>query len=685
MSSDREPNRLAREGSPYLRQHALNPVDWYPWGPEALERARAEDRPIFLSIGYSACHWCHVMEAESFENPEIAGLMNDLFVNIKVDREERPDLDRIYMTAVQLISGSGGWPMSVFLTPELKPFHGGTYYPPEDRWGMPGFPRLLSAVATAYRTRREDIEMGAAEITERIRGYGAPTQRDVLLGPGLIDAAAERLVSSHDPVHGGFGGAPKFPQGLAVRLLLRQYRRTGDIGLLGIARTTLDSMAAGGIYDHVGGGFHRYSTDELWLVPHFEKMLYDQALLAMAYLEAFQITDYAAYGCVARGTLEYVLREMAGPEGGFYASEDADDPVGEGAFYTWTPTELRAALGDGDAELFSRAYDVDEIGNFAGRSILRRLKSDSDLASILKIPGDEIAPRLDRARSRLLAVRAARPRPRRDEKILADWNGLAVSALARGSRVLGEPRFLAAASLAADFLLSRLRDREGNLLHVWINREAKVDGFLADHAFLLAALVDLYEASGDGNRLTQAGELARAMIREFWDASGEGFFDTGPRHGDLIARTRHAEDNSIPSGNGMAAWALLRLARITGDAELGDYGARTMRAHTPTMAAIPTATCQMLLALDFHLAPPQEIALAGPSDADETLALRGVVDRLFLPHAVLLHANGREPADLAGLEGKTTVGGRAAAYVCSNFSCMAPVTTPGDLEAALKR
>ena len=685
MPSDREPNRLAREGSPYLRQHALNPVDWYPWGPEALDRARAEDRPIFLSIGYSACHWCHVMESESFENPEIARLMNELFINIKVDREERPDLDRIYMTAVQLISGSGGWPMSVFLTPDLKPFHGGTYYPPDDRRGMPGFPRLLSAVAEAYRTRREDVEKSAAEITERIRSYGASSQRDVLLGPGLLDAAAARLASSHDPARGGFGGAPKFPQSQALRLLLRQYLRTGDIALLGIVRKTLDSMAAGGIYDHVGGGFHRYSTDAMWLVPHFEKMLYDQALLAMAYLEAFQVTEDAAYARVARETLEYIVREMAGPEGGFYASEDADDPGGEGAFYTWTPVELRAALGDEAAELFSRAYDVDEIGNCEGRSILRRLKSDSELASILNIPGDEIAPRLDGARSRLLAVRAARPRPGRDEKILVDWNGLAVSALARGSRVLVEPRFLEAASKTADFLLSRLRDGEGNLLHVWIDREAKIPGFLEDHAFLLSALIDLYEASGDGSRLIQAGDLARAMIREFWDASGEGFYDTGPRHGDLIARTRHAEDNSTPSGNGMAAWALLRLARITGDTELGDHGTRTLRALAPTMAAIPTATCQMLLALDFHAASPQEIALAGPGDADETRALRRVADRLFLPHAVLLHANGREPAGLAGLEGKTPVDGKAAAYVCSNFACMAPVTTPEDLEAALRR
>jgi uncharacterized protein len=685
MELEDRPNRLIHEASPYLRQHARNPVDWYPWGSEAIDRARREDRPIFLSIGYSACHWCHVMEAESFENPEIAALMNELFINIKVDREEHPDLDRIYMTAVQMITGSGGWPMSVFLTPDLKPFHGGTYFPPEDRGHAPGFPRILRAVAEVYRTRRDDVERTAAEITAQIRNLASPSGPDLLLGPGLLDAAAAGIASAHDPVHGGFGGAPKFPQSQALRFLLRQYKRTERLDFLGIVRSSLDAMAAGGIYDHLGGGFHRYSTDERWLVPHFEKMLYDQALLSITYLEAFQVADDPAYARVARETLDYLLREMTAPEGGFYSSEDADDAAGEGFFYTWTLAEVRAVLDEGDAGLLSRVYDVDDVGSFDGRSVLHRLKSNAEAAAILGGSDGEIGRRMDAARSKLLDARARRPHPARDGKVLADWNGLAITSLARGSRVLSEPRYLAAAGRAADFLLSNLVDDQGRLLHVWTDGAANIPGFLADHACLLSALIDLYEASGEARRLAEASRIASAMIREFWDEEGGAFCDTGPRHGDLIARTRHAEDASAVSGSGMAAFGLIRLARITSDAGLLSYAERTLRIFARAMEAIPLATGQLLLALDLYLAAPQEIVLAGSMDAAETRALRRVADRLFLPHALLLHADGAGPTLLAGLRGKVPVDGRPAAYVCSDFTCRAPVTEPEDLAKALRQ
>ncbi len=681
---ERRPNRLIHESSPYLRQHAHNPVDWYAWGEEALERARREDRPIFLSIGYSACHWCHVMEHESFENPEIAELMNSLFINIKVDREERPDLDRIYMSAVQMISGAGGWPMSVFLTPQLKPFFGGTYYPPEDRWGRPGFPKLLQAVADAFRTNREAIESSGEQVAQRIAGIAAVGPGDTLLTPALLDAAAQSIVANHDLDHGGFGTAPKFPQSIVLQLLLREYRRSGDLEVAQVARTSLDAMAAGGIYDHLGGGFHRYSTDERWLVPHFEKMLYDNALLAIVYLEAYQATGDEDYARVARETLDYLLREMTSSEGGFYATQDADSEGEEGAFFIWTVPQIRGVLTEDDADLFERAYGVDEVGNFEGRSVLYRAKTDAVLAASLGLDETAVASRLAACRSALFQHREGREKPSRDEKILADWNGLAIMAFARGSRVLADPRYRDAAVRAAEFIGSRMRDPQGRLFHVWTQGDAKIPAFLDDHACLLAGMVDLYEATGNPRWLADASSLRDAMVAGFWDEQDGAFFDTAQGQGDLIARTRDASDGAVPSGNSMAAYGLIRLARILGEADPLMKAERVLRAFVPMMQNFPMGASQMLVALDLFLAPSQEVAIVGAEEDGDTRALRGIVDRLFLPHTVVLRGDGAKDAGLAGLAGKDLVRGCPAAYVCAGFVCKAPVTTPLDLVEALK-
>jgi len=688
---DRPPNRLIHEASPYLLQHALNPVDWFAWGDEALGLARREDKPIFLSIGYSACHWCHVMERESFENLEIARVMNDLFVSIKVDREERPDIDRIYMSAVQMMTGTGGWPLSVFLTPDLKPFFGGTYFPPEDWHGRPGFIRILRAVIDGFRMQRGEIETGADSVVDRIRSFaalsGGGAGGNVLLTPALIDAAVDSLDANFDPEHGGFGGSMKFPQPMALQLLLRQWRRAGDVHALRMVRTTLDHMAAGGIHDHLGGGFHRYATDPRWLVPHFEKMLYDNALLAVIYIEAWQATGETSYARVARGALDFIAREMTAPDGGFYSAQDADTGGEEGGFYLWTPEELNEALGAQEADLFARAYDVDEAGNFEGRSILHRVKEDATLAQIYQVDPAEVAARLDAARHALLAVRGARAAPARDDKVLADWNGLAISAFARGARALGEKRYLRSAERAARFVLERMSDGTGGLLHMFKDGVGRVPAFLSDHANMIAALIDLFEASGDPVHLTDASRLETALIRDFGDESGGGgFYDTSALHGsNLIARTREATDGSTPSGNVMAICGMIRLARITGRREGLDRAERALRAFAPLAQQHAGGMTQMLLALDLFLAPSREIAIVGPPDDVWTGALRAVVDRLFLPHAVLLMGDGRDGRGLKGLEGKTPVGDRPAAYVCTNFACQEPVTEPEKLAAQLGR
>jgi uncharacterized protein YyaL (SSP411 family) len=683
-------NRLAHETSPYLRQHAHNPVDWYPWGDEALRRARELDRPIFLSVGYSACHWCHVMEHESFEDPEVGRLLNDHFVPIKVDREERPDLDQIYMTAVQLMTGHGGWPMSVFLTPDLKPFYGGTYFPPDDRYGgqLPSFKRLLHAILDAWQSRREEVAEQAGKLVGHIRQVVRLEAADHPLGPDVLRRAADELRHSFDPVHGGFGGAPKFPHPMDLRVLLRVWQRFGDDDALQMVRKTLDGMAMGGMYDHLGGGFHRYSTDRRWLVPHFEKMLYDNALLSVAYLEAFQATAEPFYREVVEETLGYVLREMTSPDGPFYSTQDADSEGEEGKFFVWSLDEIQSVLGKDLADVFAAAYDVTQEGNWEGHNILHRSRTFEQEAKLLRLGEGELRARLDEARRKLFEVRSRRVWPGRDEKALASWNGLMISALARASAVLGRLEYREAAARAADFILARMRTPDGRLLHTWSRGyEPKLNGYLEDYAFLLEGLVDLYEATFEPRWVAAALDLAGVLVRQFWDEVGGGFFYTGRDHEELIARTRDAHDGSVPSASGLAVTALLRLATLTGRDDLRERAVKTLRLFSGVLTESPRVAGQMLIALDFHLGPVREFAVVGDLGSAEAAELFRVLRRAFRPRAVLAAraAAGAAPetdqlipllAGKAALDGVTT-------YVCENFACQAPLVGAAAARAAL--
>ncbi len=594
------PNRLADELSPYLLQHAGNPVDWRTWDADARELARRQQKPIFLSIGYSSCHWCHVMAHESFEDVEIARLLNEHFVSIKVDREERPDLDQIYMEAVQMMTGRGGWPMSVFLTPEGKPFYGGTYWPPRARGGMPRFDQVLQAVADAWQHRRENLLAQADKLTQLL-GEQTPEEehsgRHGESNEALLEAAEAALRQAFDPSHGGFGPAPKFPQPLALQWLLRRGQRSGDAELLRMVTTTLDGMAAGGMYDHLGGGFHRYSVDARWLVPHFEKMLYDNALLAACYLEAWQATGRPGYAAVVRQTLDYVLRDLTDPLGGFYGSEDADSEGEEGTFYLWTPGEIEAALGPDAARVFCRVYDVTESGNFEGRNILNLSHPLEVEAKMLGREPAALEAELAAARQKLLAVRQRRVRPGRDEKVLVSWNSLAIDALARAGAALKEPRYTAAAGAAADFLLRHLRRTDGRLLHYWRAGRAKHDAYLDDYAGLGNALCTLHETGGPQSRLDEAVGMADAILARFADPERGGFFYTAADHEPLIVRKKDVFDNPIPSGNGLAAMLFLRLASAAARDDYRTAGEATLHACLPWMRQAPTGTFQLLLAL----------------------------------------------------------------------------------------
>jgi uncharacterized protein YyaL (SSP411 family) len=687
-ATDRPANRLAGETSPYLLQHQRNPVDWYPWGPEAIARARAEDRPIFLSVGYSACHWCHVMERESFEEPSIAALMNEHFVNVKVDREERPDLDQIYMAAVQALNqGHGGWPMSVFLTPDLKPFYAGTYYPPRDARGMPGFPRVLLSIARAWRERRDEIVASAGEITEDLRAAGQVPASPGELNADLLDGAFLSLARQFDPANGGFGGAPKFPHPMDLKVLLRQYARTGDEHALHIVRLTLDKMARGGIYDHLGGGFARYATDARWLVPHFEKMLYDNALLASVYLEAFQVTGDPEYARVARETIDYVLGRMTGPEGGIYSTEDADSEGEEGKYYVWTLAEVRDVLGDERAKAFAYVYDVTEAGNWEHKNILNLPKPIAQAAAMLG--RDEAGLRADLAedRARLLGVRDRRVPPGKDTKVLTSWNGLILAALADGSRILGEPRYLDGARKAAAFLLGATRTPDGLLLHSYKDGRARFNGYLDDYACLIDGLTRLFEASGEPRWLEAAVDLARVMIDEFADLECGGFFYTGRGHEELIARQKDAYDNATPSGNAMAATALLRLAALTGREDQAETGRATLQSVRLILERAPMAAGQSLVALDFLLAAPREIAVIAGSDRAEFDAVLRAISARFLPHAVVAPAPSPPSAELARLvpllADRPALNGRTTTYICERFTCRVPVVGVAGVEAAL--
>ena len=652
-------NALAGETSPYLLQHRHNPVDWLPWGEQALSRAKELDRPLLVSIGYSACHWCHVMERECFEDPEIAALMNERFVCVKVDREERPDVDAIYMDAVQAMTGSGGWPLNVFITPEQVPFYAGTYFPPAPRHGIPSWPQVIVGVANAWEQQRDEIRAQSEAMVARLSGAALLTASDETPGADVLEDAVERLRATFDSIHGGWGDAPKFPSASAIELLMRR-------GELPMALQTLRSMASGGINDQIGGGFARYSVDASWTVPHFEKMLYDNALLARAYLHGWQLSGDPILRRTAEETLDWVLREMTGPEGGFYSALDADSEGVEGKFYVWSLDELHDVLGD-DAEVALAWFGASVRGNFEGKNILESRGAE---------PPPEVRARI---RAALLAAREPRVRPGLDDKRLTAWNALMISALAEAGAVLERDDYLGAARRAAAFVLDAMRDGDGRLLRTYNAGEAKLNAYLEDHAFLLEALLTLYEATFEARWFGAAVALADTILDRFADPEGGGFFQTSSDHEQLVARRKELEDNPIPSGASSAAFGLLRLAALTGEARYEEHAAGVLRLAGDLARRFPQGFGHLLQALDFHLATTREVALVG----EDTRALERVVRGAFRPHLVLAGGDGSDAGGVPLLEGRTPLDGRAAAYVCEGFTCKQPVSEPGALEALL--
>ena len=672
-------NRLINETSPYLLQHANNPVDWYAWGPEALERARADDKPILLSVGYSACHWCHVMETESFENRETADLMNDNFICIKVDREERPDIDSIYMTAVQAMTGRGGWPMTVFLTPDGKPFYGGTYFPPEDRHGMPGFPRLLQSLAAAYRQNRAEVILQTDKLVQQMRQVSSGSRGIDPLTEDVLQRAYQKIAGDFDEKHGGIGIEPKFPQPMTYEFLLRYHLRAQEPRALEIVEVTLDRMAMGGIYDQLGGGFHRYSTDMYWLVPHFEKMLYDNALLAKLYLHAYQVTKKPLYKRIVEETLQYVLREMTDPNGGFYSAQDADSEGMEGKFFVWRPEEVIDVLGKTEGEVFNQYFGVTQEGNFEGRSILNITSDSAVFAQEAAIEEQELTKLLERSRAKLLESRDRRVRPDRDDKVLTAWNGLMLGAFAEAGAVLDRGEYTAVAEKNAAFLLNNLR-QDGRLLRTYKDGRAKLKGYLEDYAFLASGLLSLHEATFGGRWLREAVDLGRSMVDLFWDEQSGQFYDTGHDHEELVIRPRDISDNAIPAGSSMAADMLLRLSIITGDTELNRRAATSLRSVRDLMARYPAGAGHWLGTLDFYLSSPKEIAIVGDRADPGTQALTRELYRRFVPNRVLVGISRQDDA-LGGMplvEGRGMVGGRPTAYVCQNYECKLPVNDAGE-------
>ncbi|MGI8981876.1 MAG: thioredoxin domain-containing protein [Pirellulaceae bacterium] len=673
------PNRLSRETSPYLLQHQNNPVDWFPWGPEALGRAKKEEKPIFLSIGYSACHWCHVMEHESFENQGIADYLNQHFVCVKVDREERPDLDQIYMNAVQLMTGRGGWPMSVFLTPDLQPFFGGTYWPPTSGRGMPGFDQILAAVVDAWQNRREAAVAQAAEMTEHLQGESGERKAESgkRLSLALLKSAEQKLQRAFDMTHGGFGTAPKFPHSMDLQVLLRMWQRHPGPESLHMVTLTLDKMASGGIYDHLAGGFARYSVDERWLVPHFEKMLYDNGLLMSAYLEAFTATHEERFARVVRQTADYMLKYMTDAAGGFHSTEDADSEGEEGKFYVWTPKEIEAVLGRERAGIFCYVYDVTPEGNFEhGTSILNLPKTIAQCAAIKDIEVKKLEQDLTQMRLKLLAVRDKRVRPGKDDKILVSWNALMIDALAKAGVVLQQPSYLAAAEKAADFILTKMSRPDGRLLHTYRNGEAKLDAYLDDYAYLVNALVTLYESSFDEKWNDEAVRLADILLTRFTDKDRGGFYFTADDHEQLIARNKDLHDSSVPSGNAMAATALLRLGKLCGRNDYLSAAEGALLAGLSVMERSPTAAGQLLIALDMYLGPMPEIVIVGP-DNDDTRAALSELHQRFIPRRIIGRGKpGQQHSQhLASLfAGRTSAGEHPSVFICENFACQAPVS-----------
>ncbi len=699
-------NRLATETSPYLQQHAGNPVDWYPWGDEAFDLARREDRPILLSVGYAACHWCHVMAHESFEDVDTARVMNAHFVNVKVDREERPDVDGLYMDAVQQLTGHGGWPMTVFLTPAGEPFYGGTYFPPQPRHGLPAFRELLQAVADAWRDRRDDVVRSASTMREALAQATSRSFEPGAPDAGLLAHAVRGFAAQFDARWGGFGRAPKFPQPMNLEFLLRAHRRRGDADALRMADATLERMWRGGMYDHLGGGFHRYSVDERWLVPHFEKMLYDNALLARAYLHAWQLTRNDAYRRVAEHTIDYVLREMTSPEGAFHASQDADSEGEEGRFYVWTPAQIDEVLGAADGAIARRWYGVSEAGNFEGRNVLHLPRDaaerpagsaadrDADrvahraaaLASELGIGVAQLDATIERARRALYDARAKRVWPARDEKIVTAWNAMMLATIAEAAAVLERADYRAAAERNASFLVGRLRV-DGRLKRSWRDGVARIDAFLDDHALLADALLEVYQATFDARWIDEARALADEILARFHDGREHRFYDTAIDGEALIVRPRAVFDNAVPSGTSAAITALLRLAAYTGDARCESAAVGAMHALTELVRRAPSGFGQLLCAIDAHLGTPQAVALVGDPASEALRAMLAVLRHGYRPDTIVAL---RTPGDDASIEqrvpllaGRAPADARATAYVCERFVCRRPVHDAQALETEL--
>lgn len=663
-------NRLASETSPYLLQHANNPVDWYPWCDEAFERAKADDKPVIVSIGYSACHWCHVMEHESFEDEETAEIMNDRFINIKVDMEERPDVDQIYMSFVQLTTGRGGWPMNVFVTPDKLPFFGGTYFPPSPRYGMPSWRQILLSISEAWNERRDELMLSADDILGELRRM-TQTAGSSPVNSELLDLAFQSFVRSFDATNGGWGGAPKFPQAMSMDFLLRYWYRTGEQKALDMVSFTAKKMARGGIYDQLGGGFHRYAVDSIWLVPHFEKMLYDNAQLIRLYVHLFQITGDEEFRSVAVETIEYVIREMLDEKGGFYSAQDADSEGEEGKFFVWTPEQVADVLGEEKAAKFNKPYDVTVSGNFEGNNILN-LRRSSD---------EEITPYREmftEMRAKLFAEREKRVKPLRDDKVLTAWNGLMLAGFAESGRVFGETRYLQIARSNADFLLSQLSEN-GRLLRTWKDGEAKLNGYVEDYANLADGLLELFQATGELRYLDAARSLADAMIEHFWDDDEGGLFFTSDDHEELIVRNKDFYDNATPSGNSVAADVFLKLERLTGEGKYEGYAVSILRLAAGKAARHPQAFGRALSAMEFFIAGSSEIILTGPAGNE----LENMVDTAYLPNAVIAKLrDGNGAQRLPIFEGRE--GGDAKVYVCKEMVCERPISSAGELAELLK-
>jgi uncharacterized protein len=689
---DRKANHLIGEKSPYLLQHAYNPVDWYPWGNEAFEKAKKEDKPIFLSIGYSTCHWCHVMERESFEDPEAAELLNSAFVSIKVDREERPDLDQIYMTVCQILTKSGGWPLTIIMTPEKKPFFAGTYLPKQTRFGRMGLMELVPRIMSIWKIKREEVLHSAEKIVEALQSMQQPAEGRQT-GAAVLKKAFEELRGRYDRQLGGFGSAPKFPTPHQFTFLLRYWKREQDTLALEMTEKSLQAMRLGGMYDHMGYGFHRYSTDREWLVPHFEKMLYDQAMLALAYLETYQATGREAFADTAKEIFTYVLRDMTDPDGGFYSAEDADSEGVEGKFYVWKEEEIRRILGK-DADLFIRVFNVKAQGNFqeeasgeaSGTNILHMSKPFSDLAADLQMPVDVLRGRVEELRNRVFKIREERVHPHKDDKILADWNGLMIAALARGTSALGQDEYALAAKKAAGFILEKMRERDGRLLHRYRDGEARIHANLDDYAFFTWGLIELYEATYEPEYLETAVELASETFSHFWDQKQGGFYFAPEDGEDLILRKKEVYDGATPSGNSVAMLNLLRLSHLTGSSELEDRAAQLDRAFSSQVEQLPSGYTQFLVAADFGIGPAHEVVIAGDSRAEDTAGMLRALRTAFLPNTVTLF----RPADLDNppvdrvapfVKTHEKREGKATAYVCTNTACTSPVT---EAEAMLK-